>query len=666
MMKFFRKYNKHLLAIFMALLLVIWLGGDAIQAFVTPDPGKRVIGSAIGGKVTEADRALAERETQLLNHLTQVATSSNKRASFMWQLWQDALQQYDPPTADERLGYIEWVLLKREAQRMGVAVTPTQAKSILASEGLSEDVVRQMAVRSNRIPDTYFEAAASYYSVRNMVDLAAAVTVPPEPELRRKARDIMERATIEAVVFPAISFADPAQTFSPEQMQKQFDAHRTARAGNGLNFGYYQEPQVRVQYIRIAPAELEPHLRGSAQTFEREAYEYWQENRETKSEFRFSLAEVEQLKKQQAEASSNGLDAGSNGVTIPAAGSFYTTFAQAREKALKLVRQQTAESEADRIANRLGQALREPWFATVYDETGHRPAPDAVKTEEHYAQTLAALPANMQYPAGVEAKTLDWMTSAQLAQIGGFGDASVPIDEQRALPISQLAFDVQGLADAPEEGRRDTSLHLSLWQTFSKPVLAEDGTIYLFRVIGVKEGHAPESLAEVSDQVVEDLRLLEGMDAARTAAGSFVSNVSTGGLREAWMADEELRARVTPDRGGYVEPPPFPRDNSLIGARGNVVQPFGEVTKEFIETAFRLAAEGQDNSPVEIVDLPDEARVVAMRGLAKSPLYEEDFHERRDFLTQHFSRQKQSEILGQWLNAKMVRKRAEFEMAGRL
>ena len=26
MMKFFRKYNKHLLAVFMALLLVVWLG----------------------------------------------------------------------------------------------------------------------------------------------------------------------------------------------------------------------------------------------------------------------------------------------------------------------------------------------------------------------------------------------------------------------------------------------------------------------------------------------------------------------------------------------------------------------------------------------------------------------------------------------------------------
>ena len=44
MMKFFRKYNKQLLAVFVVLLMLVFVGGSALQFFITPNPGARVEG----------------------------------------------------------------------------------------------------------------------------------------------------------------------------------------------------------------------------------------------------------------------------------------------------------------------------------------------------------------------------------------------------------------------------------------------------------------------------------------------------------------------------------------------------------------------------------------------------------------------------------------------
>ncbi|HRX83688.1 MAG TPA: hypothetical protein P5572_01570 [Phycisphaerae bacterium] len=669
MMKFFRKYNKHLLAVFMALLLVIWLGGSAIEDFMSSRNRNVVLGTAVSGKITEVDRALAEKETQLLNVL---GARLGQPGVFNWQTWQDRLLM-KPPKADERLNTIDWILLKREADKLGASVTPQQAQAMLTSMGVPSEAIRRVAVQSDVKPDLFYQAAASYFSVENLLKTYLWASRPPEPDLRRLARDVLETASIEAVVFPAASFADPDETFSAEQMQKQFDAYRSTRGTGGLNFGYYIDPKVKVQYIRIDPSKIEENLRGSERSYEREAYEYWQANRD-RPQFRWTLAEVEEYKKaKEAEASSNGMadansngaDADSNGPVMPKAGEAYTDFRQAREKALEAVRLQAAQAEAERIVSRISQVLREPWFAVERDsETGIKPAPDSVKSDGYYTKTVDDLPGNMRYPDGIEVKSLDWKTADELAEVEGFGQAGIVTQDQGIIRAPQLAFNVEGLAEAPEESHRDTSHFLSLWQTFDTPLQSMEGAIYLFRVVGVEEGHAPASLDAVADQVTADLRLQEGMKKARQAAENFVAEVGTQGLRDAIRADTELQAKITPDRGGYVEPPPFPRDATIRGMPSNTVQPFGEVTQEFIDTAFRLAAEGP-KSELTVVDLPAEADVVAMHGLKLRPLYMEDYMARRTDLIGNIIRRQQSVLMAQWLNAKNIRERNQFEYSKR-
>jgi hypothetical protein len=267
----------------------------------------------------------------------------------------------------------------------------------------------------------------------------------------------------------------------------------------------------------------------------------------------------------------------------------------------------------------------------------------------------------MQYAEGVTIETTDWLTEMELVEdVEGFSKSGLPMPDGGFVRPVQLAFNVEGIMEAPEEQYRDTSMHLSLYQTFPKQLSGLEGSTYLFRVIGAEDGREPKSFDEVADKVADDLRLQAGMAKAQAAAERFAANIGTQGLSEAWLADEDLKAQVTPDRGGYVEPPVFARDTTFFGGKKDNVQPFGTVTDEFIEAAFRLAAEGED-SEIAVIELPDEAKVVVIKGKSLRPLYQEDYQARRDFLREQFGRQQQAEIIGQWLNAKKIRERNHFK-----
>ncbi len=93
MMKFFRRYNKHLLAFFLALLMIVFIGGSALEGLLKPDPNVEIAKSNLGS-ITQQDQRVANDETRLLE--------------MMGQDWQRPLFSDNDPitTAD-------WVLLSR-------------------------------------------------------------------------------------------------------------------------------------------------------------------------------------------------------------------------------------------------------------------------------------------------------------------------------------------------------------------------------------------------------------------------------------------------------------------------------------------------------------------------------------------------------------------------
>ena len=48
MLKFFRRHNKKLLAVFMALLMIVFIGGSALESLLTPQSDWVVAESSLG------------------------------------------------------------------------------------------------------------------------------------------------------------------------------------------------------------------------------------------------------------------------------------------------------------------------------------------------------------------------------------------------------------------------------------------------------------------------------------------------------------------------------------------------------------------------------------------------------------------------------------------
>ncbi len=652
MMKFFRKYNKHLLAVFMALLLVIWLGGTALEELVKTDYGSDVVATARTGAITHNDQQLAEYESNLL-------------ARYLGISWQNEWGSRGA-TSEEQLGLVDWILLTREAKKLGVEVTPQEAKLILASgqQPVTETVIRTMLARAGEdiAIDRIYAAAAHYFCVQKMLALFQGSLAIPESELRLNARNAFERAQIEVINLPASVFADPEQTFSQEQLQAQFEKYKEEKAVPGtLSFGYYVQPAVEVEYIKVDPVKVKSSLVIAEDALKTRAYRYWSAHKE---EPRFSRTE-EEMKAAQAAAgdvSSNGKKEEESAKPVSP---YYETFAEAQEKAIDAVKEQDARSEAERLVSRLSEILREPWYDLERPDNDFPPAPESVKNREYYQGVVAALPKNIPYLDAVEVTKLPLSSASELRDMEGIGDAAYQSSNERALSFVELAFNVEGLVEIPTDRRFDEKLYLSLWQTRGQRLEDANGNLYLFRVVAVSPGHVPVNLDEVVTRVADDLRLLAGMEKARATADAFVANLGTNGLKQAWESNTELSSLVSPDRGGFVSPPAFPRDSSMYFGRKNTIPLLGQVGDEFIQKAFELASKAEESSQVAVVEDPTLASVVVIKGIKLNPLYEESYASMRGRLQQQLTRRRAAELLSNWLNPKQIRERNQFKVAGR-
>jgi hypothetical protein len=642
MMKFFRKYNKHLLAVFMALLLIIWLAGDAIDWMVRPDYGSTVFAQSALGEITAADveQAKAEEELQRLMGLSWRMSFSNPSAP-----------------ADEQLQEPDWILLQREAERLGVDVSIGQTKTVLASSGLTEDIIRQRAARADRPVDALYQAAAKYFRVQKMLGLIESSLRVPEAPLRVLARDTGERARVDVVMLPAKSFASPEETFTEEEIKEQFEKYKNKVGRPGtLDFGYYQLPRVQVEYVRIDPHTIKDQLRLPEDSLLKEAYTYWREHGKTDPELMRPPLERGILTAQEQMADSNG-------AAPPEKKPYYENFAEAQERAVAALKNRKAKDEAERVAGALGSRLQDPWLDMTPGPSGYRPAPPGADAPDVFAQAVASLPANLKYEDAITIQKLDLLTADELADVEGFGSAFLTQVDGSPLLAPELAFRVEGIAEMPKERRADTALYLAKFQPNVKPLTDVDYALYFFRVLDVRPGHVPASVDEVREQVVEDLRILRGMERAREAATAFAQNVGSTGLADAWAAAEELSAKVPPDQGGLTQVTPFARGTRLFGVdAGHRVSPLGEVTEEFVSKAFALAEAGR-NAPPEVIDMPNQAAVAVVSGVQLMPMYEEDFQARRTMLQNSLQSVAARQALLDWLNPQHIRERNKVAYA---
>jgi len=646
MMKFFRKHNRKLLAIFMALLLIVWLGGSALQALFTPDRNKILLATTRLGDIVEADRAHASFTTDLLRTIG-INWSTLGRDPRSWR--------------GQPLELFDWILLTREAQAMGVRPSGQELdgaidavlKPLLPPNASPDAAIQQVAVRRDIDPAHIRAAIADFVAIHQVQQTVMEASLPSEAEVRVAARDTMEKVKIEAVSLRALLFLDPAREFSDEELQKQFEEYRDAvPAANSLTFGYYQPARVKVEYMMIHQQQIQDNLRIEPAELDRRAKDYWREKRNAPA-----------FKKPPATQPTTAPD--SQPAAKPAA-EYFETFAEARQAAYDVVRRDQATQAAENLANWLSQQLAEAFFDVKPGQDQFRPAPDSVKAPGYLEDVRSRIPPSLAYPDAVQIAATDWVRKEDTLTLPTIGTAYASLGEGTPVRLDELAFQVQGLVEIPADERPVNRELITAQYQFSPLTLrGMDGNLFLFRVIGVEPAHSPESVDVVRNQVIEDLRMKTAFEQAREKLTVLKDKaVELADLNAAWSQDEALKAKATTPEDGYVGPLDFPRRQYSFGSDTQVIRGLGAVSSEFVKACFAVGERPDEKARIDVLELPNTAKLVLVRCLETIPVTRDQYYKDRESVVRQIAYQRQSQAMALWTDPKQIRERNGFAPAG--
>jgi len=275
MMKFFRKHTKKLLAIFMSLLLVVWLGGAALRSWLAPEAseGDVPIAEAFGETVLRKDTFAAGREAEMLSSLGlawQAAWSYPLTRLTFGRTQPDAdqlrgfLMRYERHVRHEPLDKLEWYMLTTEARRNRVYVSPEAVTEFKEQWGISGPLLAAVRDRHRTSVERIDEAIRSLVQVQEQAILASKAAQISEADVQHSIRQARERARISVIALEAKRFLDKSKPdegesadkpYEPaeEELTAHFERYRDvpAQIGSGLVFGYQLPEAVKIEYIRV-------------------------------------------------------------------------------------------------------------------------------------------------------------------------------------------------------------------------------------------------------------------------------------------------------------------------------------------------------------------------------------------------------------------------------
>ena len=249
MMKFFRKYNKQMLAVFMSLLLMVWLGGSALESMFQPALDNEEVATLGGRPLRQSDFSRFEAEARLMS-----AIGLTDRMGRGWQSL--ATNFLDRTSAPKLLEPADWFLLRQEAFRFGLKVTDAQANEALG--GMQPARLNDVRKRMQVSMDDIRNAIKDWIMVMRAAETATAVGHVTEPQLRLMARDTLEKVRVQYASLPVRSFLDATEEISDDEIASHFEARKNIPAGEGEGLGHgYQTPtQLVVQYVMADVSNL--------------------------------------------------------------------------------------------------------------------------------------------------------------------------------------------------------------------------------------------------------------------------------------------------------------------------------------------------------------------------------------------------------------------------
>ncbi|MFA9477737.1 hypothetical protein ACERK3_05445 [Phycisphaerales bacterium AB-hyl4] len=570
MLKFFRKYNKFILAFGAAFLMIAFLIEPTLSIFMR-GPEDQPVGRVEGQRLTEGDRQSAAVELDVLERVHPV----------VGMLARD-LAENDP---------LKWLLMKHDARRLGLTASDAEVQNLLETFGLYEDELRQASARMGTSTGFVQQSLRSWLTLEQYRDLILGRThVNPlerlqamafamqaqelgdwqlmmqveqmladafghhrlsEPLIRHMLRDLQTTVSGEVAIVDARRYLDETDEPTDEEMQSLFEQYRDVPPGQGepYGFGYRIPPRVKLEYLAI-PID---RVREQVEIDEVDMLSYYEENED---EFRNDAEDIE---------------AGEPEIQ---------PYEQVRSRIQQTLRDQQADQLANRIV-RAAQAMLVQHARQLQQHAGYRVVPD-----DYQPPSLREMADQIEQQFNVRPERYD-----------DFADEWVPVHELEALP---------GIGRATLAGRDDISFRRyvhSAWELEpadddplvgmglqamlpSQPLERGDGSRFLFRLTEAQPSHAPESLETVADRVRQDAHLRKAYEQhLLPAMEQWLSDAREQGLESLAEAEglmlETIRPtpRRAPDRQGRLSVPDVPgvgRSEALISGMFDIAERVSE------------------------------------------------------------------------------------------
>lgn len=646
MMKWLRKHNRTLLMVFMAFLMVVFVAGSALQDMLLPSPGLEVQFETDYGEVNANQMAAAGSETSLLEQM-----------GVDWQ---------QPALIGQPIAIPDWIMLKQEAMDSGYRPNVALARSSVADEEnrrLLETRAHQLRVK----PEAFYQASANWDMVRSAGNAVARAFIPSEAEIRAEARAMLDKVRISAVLLNGRAFIDRDQEFTDAELRAFFDKYKAVERGRGLGeFGYFRSHAVKLEYIKIDHDAIMAELRAKAAESEALEEQLWREARQhydtyaTQGNFEY--------RKPPADVIAPDREPGSPVAPEPPDSPFFS-WEEAKDKAYDYALEARANQSVERIGSWLVRRLTEPWVDSERGEDRYKKPPPGFTEPGFLQSVVAAIPARINYPSAITVTTTNFFTEDGVLDVPDIGRAYYATPNSLAKGLARLAFQTQGVVPMPSDA--SPMEYLARYQPCRYLLRAkrDSGSGYIFRVIDVRNPRPAESVDEVYNQVVSDLRTHHGLERAKQHAQSLMDAArETGSLKEAFTNHEELKTmseqKLTSAMVRFVEPPPFARldldvpasqrDRSMVKVEG-----LGNLPRDLAEKLFKMS---ENPDPLTVIELPAWPAVIVVQWHESIPGRQDEFEQLRSEISQGLMIDRRITALRNWYDPEKIRARNGYKL----
>ena len=363
MYKLMQKYNKKLLAVVMAFLMI---------AFVIPQFSRQRTPNDVPAG-TMGDQTINLEEVRTGRAYMEVLQGGDPRSNPP--LPGAMVQDFDPQTGQptlaplgSKLGAaavaeiekhpVMFILLQKEAEKNGVTVADRDLEGVLGEiqVRLPDRTVLYDNVRGTEVGDEIRNSVRAFMLINSSFDQALSMIKVSQPLLQNRMAKDLQEIKLNLVEFDNKDYVDKVAPATPDQITAQFNKYADILPSqadpktNPFAFGYKLPDRIKVAYIAISTDEIKKAIRAgkSEYDWDVEAQKYYKKN---PSEF----ASTQPATTQPSDAFTIG--ATSKPTTKPTT----RPFTEVRDTIVEdLVRPEATKLEAQ-IQSKLNSQMREDW-----------------------------------------------------------------------------------------------------------------------------------------------------------------------------------------------------------------------------------------------------------------------------------------------------------------